>query len=90
MQYPDATTGIGCSCKYRFSEIFFCDNLGTREGENNSTWFNLFNCLNIQPFISLQSICQNVIVLCKCRRIEYNQIVLIFYMIQIIKCINLK
>src|SRR5665647_3105489 len=89
MQYSDIASGIGSRSKDRYSEIFFCHNLGTGECENNSTRLYLFNCLYIQPFISLQCICQNIIMFRKCRRIEYYQVVLIFYMIHIIKCINL-
>ena len=42
----------------------------------------LVYCFNIKPFITLQSICQNIIMFCECRRIKDYQIILIFYVLQ--------
>ncbi len=79
MQDPDFPSRIGRSSKNRFPEIFPAHNLRTGKSENNPARLNLFNCLHVQPFVSLQGVSQNIIMLCKRRRIKNNKIIFILY-----------
>ena len=71
VQYPDFSAGYGCRAEYGKSELFSRYGLRTREGKYYASAPNLFECLNVKPFVALQRIVQRVAVFCESRRGPY-------------------
>jgi len=77
MQNSHVPSRNGSRAKDSQTELFFGNHLRTGESEENTSRCNLFQCGEIQLFVTLQRVIDRSAMFCKGGRVEHDQIELL-------------
>ena len=85
MQDAHLAAGLGSCREDSVAEIIFGNDLRTAEGEQDSTWLDAFEALNVKSGVAFQCIMERSTMFGKGRRIKNDEVVLLVVGIEILE-----
>lgn len=85
VQDTDTTPGLGGSTEYGQTEIFFAYHLRAGEGEQDTSWLDLFESDGVQFAVTLQGIAQYVFMFGESWWIQDDEIVVASHLSRYLK-----